>query len=98
MLYLYLVSIKTLGIKLRWQHGYTNGSSAFRSARRNGKASGPECVWMVRYGGSSKGCRKTERFCQAVLTGHLDAQDVDNCSVVSCTLEQGSIENVKVEV
>ena len=33
-----------------------------------------------------------------VLIRELTNEDVDNCSVVSCTLEQGSIENVKVEV
>ena len=33
-----------------------------------------------------------------VLIRELTNEDVDNCSVVSCTLEQGSIENVKVEI
>ena len=33
-----------------------------------------------------------------VLIRELTNEDVDNCSVVSCTLEQGSIENVRVEV
>ena len=33
-----------------------------------------------------------------ILIRELTNKDVDNCCVVSCTLEQGSIENVKVEV
>ena len=33
-----------------------------------------------------------------VLIRELTNKDVDNCSVVSCTLEHGSIENVEVEV
>ena len=33
-----------------------------------------------------------------VLIRELTNEDVDNCGVVSCTWEQGSIENVKVEV